>query len=293
MNSNQISRISLGTANFSKSYGVINAQVIPSDEIKKIAKIMAKFEITKIDTALAYSAPPTECSKWEKDFFRNRDVSTKFAIKNFKIGSSVSEMINSFQSDLDKKNLTRYKSVLVHDFSDLQTKKANLTLEVLNKLKSFNLTEQIGFSAYNSKEIDVALKLFRPDVIQVPLNIFDQRLINSGHLDMMMKKSIKIQARSIFLQGLLLSKLESIPPKLNSAANILQSWWEYIDSESLNPLEVCLGFVSTITSISEFIIGVNNSTQLQLVLDCKLADKQIDYMQFASLNEILLDPRKW
>jgi aryl-alcohol dehydrogenase-like predicted oxidoreductase len=293
MNSDQISRISLGTANFFKSYGVINALAIPSDEINKIAKIMSKFEITKIDTALSYSASSTECSKWEKDFFRNRDISTKFAIKNFKIGSSVSEMINIFKNDLDRKNLTRYRNVLVHDFFDLQPKKVNLTLEVLEKLKSFDLTEQIGFSAYNSTEIDVALKLFRPDVIQVPLNIFDQRLINSGHLDMMMKKGIKIQARSIFLQGLLLSKLESIPPKLNSVTHILQSWWEYIDSESLNPLELCLGFVSGITSISEFIIGVNNSTQLQLVLDCELADKQIDYMQFASLNEILLDPRKW
>lgn len=293
MNSSQISRISIGTANFTKSYGVMKLQAIPSDEIKKISLIMTKFEIMKIDTALAYSVPPTESLEWEADFFRNRGVTTKFAIKNFKSSASESEIVDAFQSNLDRKNLIKYKNVLVHDFSDLQGQKAFLTLQVLNKLKSFGLTEGIGFSAYNSAEIDFALNLFRPDVIQVPLNIFDQRLINSGHINMIKNMGIRVQARSIFLQGLLLLKSGAIPTGFEFASNHFKKWWKFVESSSLNSLELCLSFISSLTEIDDYIIGVNDAVQLEQILKAELSQNKLNSNRLAIADIDLLDPRRW
>ena len=293
MNSSQIARISLGTANLTKSYGVMNLQAMPLGEIKKIDLLMTKFEITKIDTALAYSVPLTEYSEYEADFIRNRDVTTRSAIKNIKSHASESEIIDAFQSNLNRKNLTKYKNVLVHDFSDLQGQKSSLTLKVLDKLKSFDLTERVGFSAYNSAEIDYALHLFRPDVIQVPLNIFDQRLINSGHINMIKNMGIRVQARSIFLQGLLLSESETLPAGFEFASNYFKRWWKFIESNSLNSLELCLSFISSLTEIDDYIIGVNDAVQLEQILKAELSQNDLNLDKLAITDIDLLDPRRW
>ncbi|MEM5627314.1 hypothetical protein AAHB47_28660 [Bacillus wiedmannii] len=57
------------------------------------------------------------------------------------------------------------------------------------------------------------------DMIQVPLNIFDQRLIYSGLLQKLKTKGIEIHARSPYLQGLLLMDAEKIPDYLQIAKN--------------------------------------------------------------------------
>jgi len=293
MNSSLVSRISLGTANFNKSYGIINSESVPSDEINRISRLMKKYDLKSIDTALAYSTTTSEDSDWEIDFFRDRDITTKFAIKNFREGALESEILDGFHSDLDRKNLRRYKNVLLHDFSDLVGQKSKLTLEVLSKLKSLDLTESIGFSAYESAEIDFALKMFQPDVIQIPLNIFDQRLISSGYINKLTKMGIRIQARSIFLQGLLLTKSENIPAGFEFASNSFKQWWNFVESESLNPLELCLSFVSSMFEINEIVIGVYDSVQLEQILKTQPTNKNYDLGRFASCDVELLDPRRW
>ena len=72
-------------------------------------------------------------------------------------------------------------------------------------LKKSNYFKNLGFSCYKIKEIYEILKKFDADIIQFPFNIFDQRL-NNNSLIKKIKKKIKIQIRSIFLQGLLLNR---------------------------------------------------------------------------------------
>ena len=48
-------------------------------------------------------------------------------------------------------------------------------------------------------------------MIQVPVNIFDQRLVSSGILAKAKTKNIEVYARSVFLQGLLLMSYSNIP----------------------------------------------------------------------------------
>ena len=78
-------------------------------------------------------------------------------------------------------------------------------------LKSEGLVKRIGVSVYDAAEIDGVLEIFRPDVVQLPLNIFDQRLIQSGHIKALQSAGIEIHARSAFLQGILLSERSALP----------------------------------------------------------------------------------
>ena len=43
-------------------------------------------------------------------------------------------------------------------------------------LKNLGYVSKIGFSAYNKNQILKALKFFKPDIIQLPFNVFDQSL---------------------------------------------------------------------------------------------------------------------
>jgi predicted oxidoreductase len=75
----------------------------------------------------------------------------------------------------------------------------------LNELKQQGLIEKIGFSTYMPEQVDFLLENFDFDLIQLPFNVFDNRLIVKGQLKKLKAKSIEIHARSVFLQGILLN----------------------------------------------------------------------------------------
>ena len=76
---------------------------------------------------------------------------------------------------------------------------------------------KIGVSIYDPDEIYYIKKKFKPDIIQIPFNIIDRRIISKRRLKFF--KNIKIQVRSIFLQGLLLMNYDQ-RKKSNFSINI-------------------------------------------------------------------------
>lgn len=79
-------------------------------------------------------------------------------------------------------------------------------------------------SVYNSNQIDQLLKKYPIDIIQVPINLLDQRLILSGHLDRLKDLQIEIHARSVFLQGLLLLNPDTLPVRFSSIQPLLKKY---------------------------------------------------------------------
>ena len=61
----------------------------------------------------------------------------------------------------------------------------------------------------SSTLIFVIFRLFEKykiDIVQLPINIIDRRFVKSAWLRRLKKNNVEIHARSVFLQGLLLSK---------------------------------------------------------------------------------------
>ena len=48
------------------------------------------------------------------------------------------------------------------------------TLKTLNKLKKDKIIKNIGVSVYNSFELKKVLSVFKPNIVQFPINIFNQ-----------------------------------------------------------------------------------------------------------------------
>ena len=76
------------------------------------------------------------------------------------------------------------------------------------------MVKKIGVSIYSPEDLQIVFSNFQPDIIQAPINIFDSVLINSKWMKTIEKK-IDLQARSIFLQGLLLTDLRKLSKKIS------------------------------------------------------------------------------
>ena len=70
-------------------------------------------------------------------------------------------------------------------------------------LKDHGLVEKIGYSIYSPKCLKEIYQNWKPDIIQIPYNILDNRFEKGGWLNLLTRDKVIIHARSIFLQGLL------------------------------------------------------------------------------------------
>jgi glycosyltransferase involved in cell wall biosynthesis len=72
--------------------------------------------------------------------------------------------------------------LLLHRPKDLMGASGEKLINSLYKIKSSGLVKKIGISIYSFDDIDWILKKFKFDIIQLPFNLLDQRLIKNKWL---------------------------------------------------------------------------------------------------------------
>jgi len=282
-------KIIIGSANFSNKYGINKSKVSSITELKKIINYCKKNRIYNIDDALSYGNTKTVFKKVDTQglkFISKIKLPKKYKlIKNLKL-----YFLNIIKESLKVRGQKKYSCLLAHEVSK-DKKKNILILDILNFIKKKKLTNKIGISAYNPEEVYSILSLTKVDVVQIPFNIFDRRLISSGLINTLAKKKIEIQVRSIFLQGALLSK--KTPSKLKKYDKTFNYWQKWCIKKKLNKVKICLHFVKSFNKISSIIIGINDIEQLKEIIKF-LKEKTIDtgYKNIIKNNNII-DPRKW
>ena len=153
--------------------------------------------------------------------------------------------------------------------------------------------QKIGVSIYSYLTLDKVLNKYKFDVVQLPFNIFDRRLLTNKYFQKIKNKEIEIHIRSIFLQGLLLRDYKKIPKYFKKWKRIFLSWEKWCEKKNISKLQSCLNFVSSYKKIDKVIIGVADEKELIQILKCiKKISK--NYPKKIFLNDIkLIDPRKW
>ena len=107
---------------------------------------------------------------------------------------------SSLERSLENLNLDKVDYLLLHDCDDLFGPQASQLVALMQECKDSGKVNKIGFSAYEPSQINAALHCFKPDVIQIPFNVFDQRLLEDGTLQRLKNLGIEIHARSIFFR---------------------------------------------------------------------------------------------
>jgi aryl-alcohol dehydrogenase-like predicted oxidoreductase len=186
---------------------------------------------------------------------------------------------------------------LIHHAGDLFAIDGQKLWNAMVALKEEGLVKKIGISVYNAEQIDEALKRYAVDLVQVPVNIFDQRLLKSGHLKKLKDRHIEVHGRSIFLQGLLLMEPSELPPYLNHVAPVLQKYRDLIKPLNFKAMDAALAFVDHLEEIDAYIVGLNNSQQFEGLLCHQKKNRDnaldFDYSKFAITDENIINPFLW
>jgi aryl-alcohol dehydrogenase-like predicted oxidoreductase len=282
-------KLTLGGAQFGLDYGFIKNKKIKKKEIYKIKKLAKKFKVSFIDTAISYNDSESIIGNNKLNNFK---IITKIKLPNKGISDFNEWSSKIINQSLLNLRVNKIYAVLFHDYKDLLSTNGEEFLNSLIYLKKKNLFSKIGISIYSPDELDAIWKLWKPDLVQVPFNIFDQRIVRSGWLNKLKTAKIEIFVRSCFLQGLLLGNYNN-HNYFKPYKKEINSFFNWCKKKKISNLKACIHFVKQYSKIDNLIVGFQNSEQFKKILNI-FAEKQIKVPNIFNCNKInLIDPRKW
>jgi aryl-alcohol dehydrogenase-like predicted oxidoreductase len=289
------SRLALGTVQFGLDYGVTHGGGrVPEAEVRAILARARAAGIGTLDTAAAYGDAEEILGRVEAGrSFRIVTKTLPIAAAGGGAGA-VARITARFQGSLEKLAVASVDGVLVHAASDLLSPAGEQLWKQLEVWRSQGLVRRIGVSVYDRAEIDAVLARFPPDLVQLPLNALDQRLLLDGTIDRLAGRGIAIHARSLFLQGLLLQPPEQCPPHLAAAKPFLDRWWTACRQHSVAPLTAAVRFGLAAPGIEKLLVGVHSTAHLDAIIKASQADcPDLDWNALAAHDGDAVDPRRW
>jgi len=262
-----IGRLGVGTVQFGQAYGVSNTHgQVPSAEVKLILDLAARTGIGLLDTAANYG---------EAEAGVQHGVHAAIA--------RVRESVRA---------LGAVDLLLVHSVKDLLGPSGTTLWRALQALKAEGLIGGIGISAYVADDPVALAERFRPDAMQLPFSLLDQRLLHDGSLQRLKALGVEIHARSLFLQGLLF--MSRPPEKLGAAGPMLHRIKTEIAAAGSTPLAAALGFVLSRPEIDVAVVGMTGVQQLNEIVSAALSPvPDMDWGTFALQDERILTPSLW
>lgn len=271
-------RIAIGTAQLGADYGIaFKSKKMSAQEFKLIMNTAKNAKIDSIDTAIAYGDAQNVLGEiGVNDWF----ITTKLPPVPNKITSIETWYNEAIESSLEELKIFKIDTLLVHDVSGLVGESSNALINLLRSSKLNGVVNKIGVSIYSPNELDEFYVNFKPDIVQCPYNIFDQRISTSGWLEKLTSEGVEIHARSVFLQGLILRKVADLNPYFEPWYSKFDKWEKFCKKLNISKLQAALDFVKNEKRISKIIIGIESNDQLQQVLKA----------YGSNTNELFLNP---
>jgi len=296
-----MNRLVLWTVQLGLKYGINNKFGKPTlEESFNILDTALKNGISTFDTAMAY---------WDAEEILWKFISTRNLKGEVKIISKLKPNIFE-EKDLDvneilQQEITWSLKRLNIDFLDwylFHTPKYIYRDDIVNGLKYYKnqwLIKNRWVSIYEPEDALYAVKNTDLDYIQIPYNVFDQRLDKTDFFSIAKDKWIRVFARTAFIQWLILMQDKDIPENLSEVKWYLYDLDTIINKYGLSRLEASLLFVNNHQYIDNPVIWVD--TMQQLTEDIEITDKPIDFEQchqelkskFSDVNKIIFFPSLW
>ena len=287
-------RFCIGTVKLGdKNYGYSSAK---SDRnVDDFFNKCKELGIYNFDTSPRYGLSEQILGKYLKSLSKNKVfVSTKV---DGLIANSVyaeEKIRSSIEKSLSNLNLNKIDLLYLHQNS-LKIISDKFILDALIKVKQQGLIGSIGASIYNMDELQYVMKNDIFDYVQIPINISDiyfyNILLNS-------KSKIKIVARSIFLQGLLLNleKGENIKyyQELSKAVDRLNN---ILKDHNLDLRKALIAYIFSLKNLSMVIMGTTSLNNLEINHTNSKINLNNEIMEelnkFSKDQALWTNPRNW
>ena len=150
-------------------------------------------------------------------------------------------------------------------------------------------------SIYNRRQLDWALATFPVELVQLPLNLFDHRWLET--VEELAGRGVEVHARSAFLQGLLLMHPDDLPPSRAAALAPLRRLRGDLEAAGVRPLAAALAFALSRRGVGRVVIGVAAARQLDEIVaaarEAAAVASRLDLDRYRVDDPDVIDPSRW
>ena len=289
-------QLGLGTVQFGLDYGVSNRQGrTPEPEVRRILELAAAGGVRVLDTAAAYGESEAVLGRCLPADAAFRIITKTVPLGDARGADAAPGLVaEGFARSLERLGREAVDGLLAHHAADLLGPGGDAVFAVLDRLRRSGAARRIGVSVYTGADVDAVLDRFDIDLIQVPANVLDQRLLSGGQLRRLRERGVEVHVRSVFLQGLLLLDPAAAPAYFAPVRHLLAAWRQALDAAGLTPAQGALAFARSLDA-DVVLVGVEDAAQLAANLAdfAKAEDAGLDFALFALDEEKYVNPGKW
>jgi len=291
-------RLCLGTAQFGSPYGVTNLNGKVSElEVINILTRAHHAGISLLDTAQVYGDSESVLGRSMRKG-KNFHVITKLPAQVSRILTErhISLWEKAFFSSLNRLSLSKVDSLLLHSPADLLKPGFKYLETWLLSLKERRLVNRIGISIYSANDLN-NLNLSILDLVQMPLSLFDQRLLQDGTIALLRSQDVAIHIRSVYLQGLLLTPSYKWPqwaPKKFLEHHVKLEVFAF--ERKCNLIDLVLGFAKNQLDVEAVVLGVCSVHEFNELINIWANPSpwtNDEWTNWAFQDDDILDPRTW
>lgn len=268
----QHERLALGTVQFGLPYGVAHAgPATPLAEVVRILQAADAAGICTLDTAHLYGDAESVIGEACRqaglvDRFDIISKTPKFPAPRLREADGKA-LIAACRQSLQRTGASALAGLLLHDVEDLFKPGGEFLFEALFELRDDGLVDAIGASVYDARQLDELLSRMPVDLVQVPVSVFDQRLLRSGHLRALHDAGIEVHARSALWQGLACLPLADWPAVLREhlagALAQVTGWHDWLHRQQVPAVTAALKFCLDCPDIDYVVCGAQSTDQWQ------------------------------
>ncbi|HPO13823.1 MAG TPA: aldo/keto reductase [Candidatus Hydrogenedentes bacterium] len=293
-----ISRLILGTVQLGMPYGIANTQGQPDLRVAtEIVETALAGGVRYFDTAQSYG----ESEKVLGAVFRELGVLDQVCIAsklNVQLDpTDIPQLDTAISQSFNRLGVERLWCMMLHRASWLDYWDHGLGETLLHWCDSGRI-QHLGVSIAGPAEAVRCLEHPDMEILQVPCNAWDRRLIQQRVFDTARERGKLCCVRSIYLQGLLTMSPEAVAQRLPAARDAAERWHAFCQRHALRPQEAAMRFALRVQT--PLVVGAESPDQLRDTLDLMGKDPfspelldELSQTLDPVLTEEILEPWHW
>lgn len=267
----KVSPLTLGTVQLGLNYGIANDGGKPDQAVgEAILKEALQSGITTWDTSRYYGNSEEVIGGFLAA--NSREAADLLVVSKFKwsveamtdLQKARQEAKDSVRQSLKALGIPVLPILLYHKGKDEPIDQLLRFLPmVVNELQEEGLIRKGGISLYYPDEAMAVVEERSLQAVQVPINIFDQRVVRNGGLARMREQGSLVFARSVFLQGLFFLDEGKIPSHLRGALPFLQRLRRLAQKAQMDVAQLAFSYVRDLTGVTSVVFGAEKPDQVK------------------------------
>lgn len=284
-----LSKLGLSAAQFRLDEPATGRGRSPQAETRDMLGIAAKARLPVLDVSHIHGHAESELSQ-----LFPRPMPFRLTVAAARCDRGPDHIEAEARASLRRLGVERAYAIIVTSASDLFGAQGAAVWARLQTLRDQGLFERVGIAAHVTDDPVGLARRFRPDLMQAPASLLDQRLLADGSLARIAEMGVEVQLRSIFLNGLLFLPPDRVPGHARGAASRLSRVRRMIAEGRSDPLQAALGFALSRREASAVLVGVTSASELSAVIAAASSPPpDLDWDDMAIDDPAALDPHRW